>query len=94
MSRFLRREARTASEGEADFTDTPSIAEAQANPKLLTRNREVTRRKDCPKWRSPSNKPWSQWWNTPLSVRIGSYVELIEEVMTVNFEDRLLRRAC
>ena len=62
------------------YQHMPSRAEAQAKSKLITKRRDVTRRRNCPKWRGPPNKPWSHWRNTPLSFRIGSCVELVDAV--------------
>ena len=76
--RFLRQEAGTAVERQADSTDMPSRTEAQAKSKLLTWSSETTRRRNCPKWRGPSDKPWLHRCNTPLSIRIGSYVKLVD----------------
>ena len=59
--------------GEPTCTDMPRRAKAQAKSMLMTQ-------RNCPKWRGPSDKPWSHWCNTPLDFRIGSYVELIDAV--------------
>ena len=66
---FLRQEVGTAGERQSDmyrFAERGRGAnEVQAH---------------CPRWRGPSDKPWSHRCNTPLNFRIGSHEELVDAV--------------
>ena len=67
------RELKPPAKGAPRCTDLPSGTVAQME------NKAITQRK-CTKWRGPSGKPWSDWHKSSLSFRIGSYVELVDDV--------------
>ena len=65
------KELELPAKGTSTCTDMPSEAEAQTKYKPITQ-------RNCPKSRGPSGKPWSDWYKTLLSFRIGSFVELVD----------------
>ena len=81
------RELELLAKGMSRCTDLPSEAETQTKYKPITQ-------RSCPKWRGQSGKPWSDWYNTPLSFRIGSYIELVDGVALQTKHALLQQRVC